>query len=79
MKKEIDTLFRMYSRTINNCHFYENEKMAECLLNEIGVLRGISYALETFNICPHNNPEYLRLIKLQETMKRGDYYKNELQ
>lgn len=36
----------IYNRTMNNCKFYEKENQALKLLNEIGVLRGISYCLE---------------------------------
>lgn len=46
------TIFKDFDRTLRNCRFYEKEGMTQCLLNEIGVLRGLAYALEAhgFNI-----------------------------
>lgn len=41
-----DQLLRVYSRTYNNCIFYEKENRKADLLNEIGVLRGIAYCIE---------------------------------
>lgn len=49
-----ETLEGIYKRTLNNCRFYEERKETKKLLNEIGVLRGISYACELAGICPHN-------------------------
>ena len=41
-----ESLLRVYSRTYNNCIFYQSENRKAELLNEIGVLRGIAYCIE---------------------------------
>ena len=42
----IEKLDAIYERTMRNCHFYKDEGKNRHLLNEIGVLRGISYCLD---------------------------------
>lgn len=78
MKKEVSTLIKLYNRTLNNCRFYDSELMNDRLLNEIGVLRGLSYALSTFHVCTHDN-EFSKFIKMQETLCREDDYRRENQ
>lgn len=40
-------LLELFDRTEKNCEFYEQEKDNIALLNEIGVLRGIMYCIES--------------------------------
>lgn len=61
----------IYQRTINNCKFYlqENDKR---LLNEIGVLRGVCYCLEsqgeTFF---YNDKDFVMFIDKQQELLNG--------
>lgn len=57
----------LYERTLNNCKFYERENDSKHLLNEIGVLRGIAYAMEAVGECPHNE-EFLHYIEKQNEL-----------
>ena len=61
----------LFERTMNNCKYYEKEKMYNHLLNEIGVLRGIAYVLELTGICPHTD-EFLYFISKQEELRNID-------
>lgn len=38
-------LMIIYTRTLNNCRFYEEQKDTPHLIAEIGCLRGLAYAL----------------------------------
>ena len=64
-------LRKLYERTMSNCQFYEREGKQAHLLNEIGVLRGIAYCMEAFGEPPFQDPEFLRLISLQENFKKN--------
>lgn len=57
-----------FDRTMNNCRFYESKGDSLSLLNEIGCLRGLSYALEAFGECPHDEL-FIHLIELQQKLK----------
>ncbi len=59
-----------FDRTMNNCRFYEREGRNTDLLNEVGVLRGLAYALEEVGICPHSD-EFLHYIDVQNELKKG--------
>lgn len=66
----MNELYKIFERTLDNCLYYEKEEMIEHLLNEIGCLRGIAYALETVGIYPYRSnftyaDEFLRLIAIQ--------------
>jgi hypothetical protein len=67
----IKNLLEIYDRTIANCLFYERENKKAHLLNEIGVLRGVAYCLESMGMCPHT-AEFLRLINLQNELTKGE-------
>lgn len=41
------SLLELFDRTFKNCEFYEQEHDNDALLNEIGVLRGIMYCIES--------------------------------
>lgn len=45
MNKE--NMIDIYNRTFNNCVFYKGKGDNKHLLNEIGVLRGIVYCIES--------------------------------
>jgi hypothetical protein len=68
------TIKGAYFRTLNNCHFYEREKRQKSLLNEIGVLRGLVYALESIGITLEEQEyqEFTRLIDIQEELKKDN-------
>lgn len=78
MTIKMDTITKMFQRTINNCNFYESNNMIDSLLNEIGCMRGIGYCMVEMGLCPHNFPEFRRLIKKQEELLRADKYADEL-
>ena len=63
-----ENLEEIFQRTENNCRYYEEKKKMNSLLNEIGVLRGISYAMESVGLCPHTE-EFLRFIEVQQELK----------
>lgn len=67
MKNIRQDLYQLYCQTLKNCEYYENENMLQCLLNEIGVLRGIGYAIEAIGDCPHSQ-KFLYYIALQGEM-----------
>lgn len=58
----------IYFRTWKNCKFYEEQGDTLSLLNEIGVLRGVSYALDAIN-CNMVDQDLIRWCKLQEELK----------
>ena len=62
-----DTIIREYRQTMKNCFFYEQKGDKAHLLNEIGVLRGLAYAMEVVGCCPHND-DFFYFISLQNEM-----------
>ena len=73
MEKKIKKLKSDYERTLNNCKFYESENNTSALLNEIGVLRGLAYALETFSCLPCDK-DFCHFIEIQQQLKNGREY-----
>lgn len=68
MKKSV--LIQLYDRTMKNCLYYEKEGKKLALLNEIGCLRGIAYALECYMWFNHyTDSQFIRLIEIQQEMK----------
>ena len=66
---DVTPLLQLFDRTMTNCLFYENEGKTNCLLNEIGVLRGIAYTLEAVGYVYHRtHKDYDRLIGVQLAM-----------
>ena len=61
------TVTELWERTLNNCKFYEEKKDNKHLLNEIGVLRGITYVLELTGSCPHTE-EFFHFIEIQNEL-----------
>lgn len=66
-----NTVIGLFERTMNNCKYYDEKKMYNHLLNEIGVLRGIAYVLELTDTCPHTD-EFLYFINKQEELRSLD-------
>ena len=60
-----DKFMALYTRTLENCKFYEDIGQAKKLHNEIGVLRGIAYCLEEIGVDPRTLPELVRFIDIQ--------------
>ncbi len=58
-------LMAIWNRTLKNCKFYEEEKKYSNLLNEIGVLRGITYAYEELTDSLPISDEFLHFIDVQ--------------
>ena len=58
-----------FNRTMNNCRFYEQEGNELSLLNEIGVLRGLAYALDAFSSkdCYHSD-DFIHFINRQQEL-----------
>lgn len=63
-----ETLPSIFDMTLNNCIYYEKEGMQAHLLNEIGILRGIMYCLDSIGIRPQNKKIY-ELIEKQQQLK----------
>lgn len=69
IKKNANSKVReVFERTLNNCKFYEQEGKQLSLLNEIGTLRGLMYAMEYVDRCPMND-EVMHFIRIQELLK----------
>ena len=62
----------LYARTMNNCKFYEKENKPLKLLNEIGVLRGIAYCLETCGEFTPCDKDFQHFIEIQEELKKAE-------
>ncbi len=58
-------LMDLFNRTLSNCELYKNENRTTSLLNEIGVLRGIAYCLEAFDIDVCEFPTFQHYIEIQ--------------
>lgn len=67
MSKVKRELVASFERTMNNCRLYEDEERLGHLLNEIGALRGLAYALEAVGICPHSE-EFLHYIDVSRSL-----------
>lgn len=65
-KNDVTPLLMLFDRTIANCLFYEKENKPNCLLNEIGVLRGVDCALCELGYFYHRtHKDFGRLITIQ--------------
>lgn len=71
-KKEREDIKQSFERTMNNCIFYETEGKTIALVNEIGVLRGLCYAMQILGIGSFNSEEFLHFIDVQQKLKRGE-------
>lgn len=63
-----ENIMELFDRTMKNCKFYEGQNDTKGLLNEIGVLRGIAYCMESIGICPHS-PDFTHFIDRQNELK----------
>ena len=55
LNRPVNDMFNeLFERTLNNCRFLEKENNEKRLLNEIGCLRGIMYAIEKVGESPIN-------------------------
>lgn len=71
-KREEEEIRKVFIRTIGNCCWYESKGDKVSLLNEIGVLRGLAYAIYAMGnvtICPHNDIHFTYFIELQQKLK----------
>ena len=71
-KREKEEIRKVFIRTISNCCWYESKGDKVSLLNEIGVLRGLGYAIYAMGdmtICPHNDIHFTYFIDLQQKLK----------
>lgn len=60
----MEKMMELYSRTLNNCKFYEKESDTLHLIAEIGCLRGIAYCLETVGADFLELPELIHYINI---------------
>ena len=76
-----ENIISIYNRTYNNCKFYFEKGENRRLLNEIGVLRGIVYCIQS--IIGENNkhfalnrlidfPAFLEMIEKQNEFLEGE-------
>lgn len=65
------SLKESYERTLNNCRFYEKENKPWSLMNEIGVLRGLMYAIEIY-YASFDISEAMHFIELQQELRQND-------
>lgn len=71
-KREEEEIRKVFIRTIGNCCWYESKGDKVSLLNEIGVLRGLAYAIYAMGsvtICPYNDIHFTYFIELQQKLK----------
>lgn len=68
-KKEEEEIRKVFIRTVGNCCWYESKGDKASLLNEIGVLRGLSYAMDNIGLCPHVNFHFMHFMSLQQELK----------
>lgn len=66
--KEKEEIIKLFKRTLNNCYYYEENNKTISLANEIGVLRGLAYAMEAIGLCPHTD-SFLHYIDIQQKLK----------
>ena len=76
-----ETVMDIYNRTIRNCKYYESIHDDISLINEIGVLRGIYYCLQTVGVAPEDEV-VSRFFETQEKLKKqlsliGAYHNGE--
>jgi len=71
---ENENMMQIYKRTYKNCVFYKENGNNAALLNEIGVLRGIVYCIES--VIGHKNAfelmcdkKFAELISEQQRLK----------
>ena len=62
-----DVIVDDFYQTMKNCFFYEHKGDKTHLLNEIGVLRGLAYAMEAVDCCPHND-DFFHFVHIQNEM-----------
>ena len=67
-----ETMMSIYMRTLNNCKFYQKKEMKSSLLNEIGVLRGVTYCLELAGFNIYDLPEFIEFIGIQNKLTELD-------
>ena len=63
-----DSVTEAYGNTLKNCKYYEDNKDYTALLNEVGVLRGIVYCMETIGFQP-DMKDFLHFIDIQVYLK----------
>lgn len=66
-------LHNEYNRIMDNCKYYEKNGKTKALLNEIGALRGICYALSIFDYDEvfKNDADFSHFIAIQQEYKEG--------
>lgn len=60
-----------FAQHIKNCIYYEEKNDKNALLNEIGVVRGLSYAMQMIGVCPFHNTntdKFLHFIDMQNKL-----------
>lgn len=67
----MSNLIKLYNRTLENCQYYCANGKEWSLMNEIGCLRGIMYAMQELKV-DFDYSEAARFIKLQQCMKSRD-------
>lgn len=80
-KDAISKIMEDYERTLANCEYYAQLPLKDVqviLANEIGVARGLAYALEALGVCPHS-ARFLKVIKMQQMLKYIEKIKKEAQ
>ncbi len=69
-KREEEEIRKVFIRTIGNCCWYESKGDKVSLLNEIGVLRGLGYAMDSIGLCPYVDIHFTYfIIELQQKLK----------
>ena len=68
----ISEMDEIYKRTMQNCLFYQEKGFKDALLNEIGVLRGVVYCMETVGLMPDRETfsDFLRFLDVQNERKK---------
>lgn len=70
-----NNLFEIFERTYNNCLFYEKENNTIGLVNEIGCLRGVAYAMECLNCSFSMDDNFIRWMSYVADLKSNKNFK----
>ena len=68
-----ERIYMVFDRTLDNCKYLERVGHTQCLLNEIGCLRGVMYAAEeVLGFLIDDTDEVKRFLKIQCDMRSDE-------
>ena len=73
-KKEKEEIMHSFEVAMDYCKWYEGrESKTIALAIEIGVLKGLMYAMESIGISPHDTSDFLHFNSLQLELTDKEY------